>query len=483
MFGGKTGIVNASKKILRRYAGAKSIYAVCVVVFMAFLTAVAVACSSETVVETVIVEVEREVVVDREVEVPEVQTVIVEREVIVEVPVVQTLVVEREVIVEVEREVLVVETVVIEVEKEVLVEREVQVPVVETVVVERQVVVEKQVTVEREVTVIVEKEVALHESPTVDATVMPDPTRPTGTVTPATVVATSTEVRMASTPVPATPTLVVGEQPRLAFHGTALSEGVEDYEIYAMNWDGTRLVQLTDDPNTTRNMHPSMSQDGRRIAFQSHRDGNYDIYVMNSDGSGVVQLTDNDGWDWFPSLSPDGRRIAFVSERDDNYDIYVMNSDGGGIMRLTHGGKNESPSWSPDGSRIAYHSDLDGDWGIYVMNADGSRKVQLTDHDGSGWRPKWSPDGNRIAFLSYREGRHHYENDIFLMEADGTDVMRLTDRSLDQYYVDEILGWSPDGNRIAFRASRGVYVMDADGDSVERLTYDIVSPLHVGYAP
>src|SRR5919106_3186487 len=53
-----------------------------------------------------------------------------------------------------------------------------------------------------------------------------------------------------------------------------------------------------------------------KIAFVSS-DGNDDeIYVMNADGTGVTPLTDNDVADRGPSLSGNGKRIAFTSARD-----------------------------------------------------------------------------------------------------------------------------------------------------------------------
>ena len=76
------------------------------------------------------------------------------------------------------------------------------------------------------------------------------------------------------------------------------------------------------------------------------------------------------------------------------------------MARLTnHSETDGTPAWSPDGTRIAFTSDRDGDNDeIYVMNADGSGVTRLTNHSASDWMPTWSPDGARIAFASQRDG-------------------------------------------------------------------------------
>src|ERR1044072_4457908 len=52
-----------------------------------------------------------------------------------------------------------------------------------------------------------------------------------------------------------------------------------------------------------------------KIAFDSDVDGNYEIYAMNADGSNQVRLTNNSASDLEPSFSPDGSKIAFISDR------------------------------------------------------------------------------------------------------------------------------------------------------------------------
>ena len=121
---------------------------------------------------------------------------------------------------------------------------------------------------------------------------------------------------------------------------------------------------------------------------------------------------------------------------------------------------------SPASGRIAFSSRRDGNFEIYVMNADGSGVTRLTDNDAGDVLPSWSPDGRRIAFQSNRDGNV----EIYVMNADGSGVTRLTDNDAD----DSEPSWSPDGRRIAFTSKRdgnwNTYVMNADGSGVTRLT-------------
>ena len=118
--------------------------------------------------------------------------------------------------------------------------------------------------------------------------------------------------------------------------------------------------------------------------------------------------------------------------------------------------------------RIAFGSDRDerSNNDIYVMNADGSGVTRLTDNPGLDDNPSWSPDGGRIAFHSDRDGNY----DIYVMKADGSGVTRLTDNPAH----DSSPRWSPVGGRIAFESERDgnweTYVMNVDGSGVTRLT-------------
>lgn len=115
---------------------------------------------------------------------------------------------------------------------------------------------------------------------------------------------------------------------------------------------------------------------------------------------------------------------------------------------------------------IAFGSDRDAGFDLYVMKADGTNQVRLTDSPAAELRPTWSPDGSRIAFQSNLDGN----DDIHMMDADGSNTRQLTFNSA----FDGEPAWSRDGDKIMFTSNRGgdfeVYVMDADGSNPINLT-------------
>ena len=166
--------------------------------------------------------------------------------------------------------------------------------------------------------------------------------------------------------------------------------------ICVMNADGTNIRQLT----STDDMFPRWSHDGRRIAFQSLRDGQWEVYVMSADGSNQTNLTrDPSTADWQPDWSPDDSKIAFTRWTEAYHDyVYVMNTDGTGAHPITGNEHNEHPVWSPDGARIAFNSGRGGRLrNVYVMGADESNPTRLTDRDD--WATDWRVPTNIISIV------------------------------------------------------------------------------------
>ena len=88
----------------------------------------------------------------------------------------------------------------------------------------------------------------------------------------------------------------------------------------------------------------------------------------------------------WPSLSPDGRRLAFVSDAGGTAQVWIKNLATGEPVQLTFDDTPASrPRWSAQGDRIVY-SRLGN--GIWLVNAASGRSRQLSE---DGWLPLWLP--------------------------------------------------------------------------------------------
>jgi TolB protein len=250
--------------------------------------------------------------------------------------------------------------------------------------------------------------------------------------------------------------------------GLSSNRESRDVEIYRLRSDGTGARRLTRSPFFDG--FPVWSPDRKKIAFYSQRSAKGDVWVMNADGSAPRNLTRNLAHDSPGSWSPDGRNFVFDSTRA-LPGIYVMRADGAAQRHLGSTSSSDvNPQWSPDGKTILFRTGRDGNDEIYAMNADGSDPRNLTDdpdRDGDGGS-LWSPDGRTIAFTTNRDGN----NEIYVMDSDGSYPRRLTRSPEDE----GLLGWSPEGRRIAFqrypsKPRWAFFVMNADGSGVKKVAW------------
>jgi Tol biopolymer transport system component len=227
-----------------------------------------------------------------------------------------------------------------------------------------------------------------------------------------------------------------------------------------------------------------------RIVFSSETE---DVWVANADGSNAHRLTSTKAWEFDPTWSPDGARIAFRYQPgdDDTTEIYAIDSDGTDVVRLTRNDVPDwGPDWSPDGRRIVWNSAVrTGGFGFFgtTMRPDGSGVRLVSRHYVE--YPTWSPDGTKIAFMAQLAGASGNDPDyeIFVMDADGSHVRRLTRNPGSDGWP----AWSPDGTQIVYASTvddcsnsdapdcrttgdigpwHDVWVMDADGTHQRRVT-------------
>ena len=135
----------------------------------------------------------------------------------------------------------------------------------------------------------------------------------------------------------------------------------------------------------------------------------------------AVSSTRNDS---MPSLSPDGRRVAFTSDRTGEWNIWLADPDGSNAVQLTSmgGATTGWPQWSPDGEQVTFHSNPEGQWEVYAIPAAGGKPRNLTSHPAADSAASFSRDGQWIYFNSTRTGEHQ----IWKMPAAGGEAVQVT---------------------------------------------------------
>jgi dipeptidyl aminopeptidase/acylaminoacyl peptidase len=285
------------------------------------------------------------------------------------------------------------------------------------------------------------------------------------------------------TPTPEPMTLAASGSPTgtiaFSFYNPAPKRKV--YEIDLIKPDGSgRYIFPPDNVS-----EPALSPDGKRIAFRSW--GTYRgarcLATSRLDGSEfqcITRFFEDANPDW----SSDGRTIIFATQResDRRWRMRTVRPDepsdkdeqdesdkketaiGRDDRQSLYG---EDPSWAPDDWRFVYRGcDPTGNrCGLWVMTLDGKVIFPILE-DASASDPDWSPNGERIVFRASSGGWWN----LWAINADGSGLARLTDDPA----VDALPVWSPDGEWIAFLSDLGgnwgIYIMRADG-SERRLVF------------
>jgi len=256
------------------------------------------------------------------------------------------------------------------------------------------------------------------------------------------------------------------------------------------------------------------SADGKRLIFQSEREADnpfYQIYVLDLESGETERVSPGHGKTTCGWLHPDGQQALFASthdepsardemqaeldfrasgqerryswDYDEAYELYATTLGSDDYSKLTDApGYDAEGAYSPDGAQIVFTSnrlayaeplsetdaaifERDPSYmaDIYIMDADGGNVTRLTDAPGYDGGPFFSPDGERIVWRHFNE--EGTLADIWTMNADGTDKRQITDFGA--------MSWAPfyhpSGDYIVFTSSKlgfdnfELYIVDAEG--------------------
>ena len=160
--------------------------------------------------------------------------------------------------------------------------------------------------------------------------------------------------------------------------------------------------------HTGRDRHPSVSPDGRFLAFTSDRDGRSRIWVQQLDVGSETPLTE--GVDRAPRFSPDGNQVLFTRVRPDGTALFRVGLLGGEVHQVAADASDGD--WSPDGRQVVFvRARVDGErvWtALMIADAAGGGERELAalgdrPQRGRGveQRVRWSPDGAQIAVSGF----------------------------------------------------------------------------------
>jgi dipeptidyl aminopeptidase/acylaminoacyl peptidase len=172
-----------------------------------------------------------------------------------------------------------------------------------------------------------------------------------------------------------------------------------------------------------------------------------------------------------PSLSPDGRRVAFRTGITGSPQLWVVDAAGGWPDQLTFGESITFHEWSPGGDWLVYGSDRGGNEreGYYLINPDGTQERELLPAS-EAFRQfgGFTRDGRRIAYATTaRNGR---DFDIHLIDVTSGEDREVFRGRMGLYAE----SWHPEGRSVILTEARGedandVYLLDVATGTTETL--------------
>jgi serine/threonine-protein kinase len=154
---------------------------------------------------------------------------------------------------------------------------------------------------------------------------------------------------------------------------------------------------------------PRVSPDGMHIVFGADDGKEAIVYVYELSGASVMRRLTFGGGNRFPIWTADGKRVAFQSDRDGDLAIFWQPADGSGTAeRLTKPGQGEShapESWSPNGETFLFSTTKGSDVSLWTLSLSDRKATPFGEvHSAYPVGAVFSPDGRWVAYTSTVQG-------------------------------------------------------------------------------
>ena len=218
---------------------------------------------------------------------------------------------------------------------------------------------------------------------------------------------------------------------------------------------------------------PAWSPDGLTLAYSCsdpHRGSTF--WLVDQDGANPRKVLKNK---FARSLSwrPDSKGFVFsmahtVQLYNSYVDAYLYDIGADSLKALTTGKRAHDPVFSPDGERLLVVTNGAQDNALTYVTIDGELRPLVPDDDRHTQfgTPRYSPDGSHIAVSVWQDG----QRDLWIYDAEGNPLERLTD----DVAIDRDPDWSPDGRFLYFSSDRSgipnIYAVDTLGRGIFQVT-------------
>jgi len=217
---------------------------------------------------------------------------------------------------------------------------------------------------------------------------------------------------------------------------------------------GGGLARLAGDASVDQ--RPSLSRDGRRMAWETTRGGNFEVWVKDFVTGAERAVTNGPLREHMPALAPDGTRLTYDAHDGEKVTIFESAFDGGppAAIREENVGQG-SFQWTEKSGVLYFHRAPPGTVGLLNL-ATGNRRVLLRHRSFnlSLADARLAPSGDRIVFpvpVAPHQSRLAIADVSGAPIEDEKNWTYLTPAGESSAQPE----WSPDGEWVYFLSDRG----------------------------